>query len=101
VTEQLGAEQSERLLEDARRAFEGPIRQLAEEGHVTREEFIEAVRTVARALIAAGESRLVYEDEMWHGAWDPEQATDDELAAWGLRLVLEAQAEAKQEPPAP
>jgi hypothetical protein len=35
----------------------------------------------------AGESQLVYEDEMWHGAWDLDHATDNELAAWGLRQV--------------
>jgi hypothetical protein len=92
VTE-LGAERRERLLENARRAFDGPIRQLAEEGHAPREEFVEAVRAVAHALIATGMSQLVYEDDMWHGAWDLERATDNELAAWGVRLLAEVRAE--------
>jgi hypothetical protein len=38
-------------------------------------------------------SQLIYEDEMWHGAWDLDRATDDELAAWGVRLVVEVRAE--------
>jgi hypothetical protein len=76
MVKRLGAQQPERLLEDARRAFEGPIRQLAEDGHVPREEFIKAVRAVARALIVAGASTLV----------------DEQLAAWGVRLVMEVRA---------
>jgi hypothetical protein len=50
-------------------------------------------RAVAQALIAVGMSQLIYEDEMWHGAWDLDRATDDELAAWGVRLVVEVRAE--------
>jgi hypothetical protein len=97
MVKRLGAQQPERLLEDARRAFEGPIRQLAEDGHVPREEFIEAVRAVARALIVAGASTLVYEDPLWHGTWDLETATDEQLAAWGVRLVMEVRAGAAAE----
>jgi hypothetical protein len=85
----LDAQQRERLLEDARRAFEGPIRQLADEGHVPRDDFIEAVRTIARALIAAGASRLVYEDPSWHRVGDLEKVTDEQIAAWGVRLVID------------
>jgi hypothetical protein len=89
VTE-LGAGQRVRWLQDARRAFEGPIRRLAEHGHVPRDEYIEAVRAVTRGLIEAGLGPLVYSDEMWQGVWDLEKVTDYELAAWGLRLVAMA-----------
>jgi hypothetical protein len=90
VVTELGAEQRERLLRDARRAFEGPIRRLADHGHVPRDEYIEAVRAVTRGLIEAGLGPLVYSDEMWRGLWDLEKVTDYELAAWGLRLVAMA-----------
>jgi hypothetical protein len=93
VVTDLGAQQAERLLEAARRAFDGPIRQLAEHGHAPRREFLDAVRAVAELMITGGHARLVYDDPWWHGAWDLEKASDNELAAWGIRLVFEARAE--------